>query len=323
MQFQFPDWQPDKWHHLPENPIIAPPDYHKWPGVIGDPQVLLPGEFDDMWHMFCIGHGRFFRYDSSDGVAWDLIYTYEWKSGPVSLTHDGTQWVVFYSHHKGWWECSDCGIAVRTSQDLENWSEPEDVILPELDWECEGKAVQLRNPCLVALPDGRFRLYYSGGTVWMHDMGFEEPKYVSFAESDSMFGPYVKHGEPVLAPDPGKPYRSYGAGAMKVFRYGDIFLGLSNGIYLDEEEHSHSAIDVLLSEDGIVWEDAPYNPIISPEGDGWKKSLIYQLDLRWYDGKLWLYYNTREGWSHAKEWIGCSTLEWDGMKPEKMWHLPR
>ena len=80
---------------------------------------------------------------------------------------------------------------------------------------------------------------------------------------------------------------------------------------------------MLLSDDGITWYDAPYNPIISPSGDSWKKGLIYQLDLRWYEGRLWLFYNTREGWSDAKEWIGCSTLEWTGTRPEKMWHLPR
>ena len=212
----FPDWQPERWHHIPQNPIIAPPDPAQraaararrlglaassaeeelWPGsagVIGDPQVLLPGEFDDRWHMFCIGHGHFFHYESDDGVAWELAYDYLWRSGPTSLIHDGTQWTVYYSNHKQWPECSDSGISVRTSQDLTEWSDPVDLIGPELDWEREGPVNQVRNPCVLALPDGRYRMYYSGGTVFMADMGFEEPKYVSFAEADNPFGPFVKH----------------------------------------------------------------------------------------------------------------------------------
>ena len=118
------------------------------PGVIGDPQVLLPGEFDDRWHMFCIGHGHFFHYESDDGVAWELAYDYLWRSGPTSLIHDGTQWIVYYSNHKQWPECSDSGISVRTSRDLTSWSDPIDLIAPALDWELEGPVNQVRNPCV-------------------------------------------------------------------------------------------------------------------------------------------------------------------------------
>ena len=42
----------------------------------------------------------------------------------------------------------------------------------------------------------------------MADMGFEEPKYVSFAEADNPFGPFVKHGAPVLSPSAGMWYRA-------------------------------------------------------------------------------------------------------------------
>ena len=329
----FPDWQREKWHDHPANPLITPervkqPDKY---GVLGDPQVILPGEFDDRWHMFIIGHAHFYRLDSTDGVHWDLVYDNMWTAGPPCVTCDGEKWIVLYSLH-GWPDASSPGnwkldwrresvIVGRTSTDLLHWSEPVQVVAPVLDWEREGERIQVRNPNLVMLPDGKFRLYYCGGTVMMHDMGFEEPKYIGFVEADSALGPYVKREKPVLGPSPDIWYRNHGAGAIKVFRFGDAFLALENGIYIDPENRTHSAINVLMSEDGIAWQDASYNPIVIPSGNGWNKSHIYQLDLRWYDGKLWLFYNARDGWSPAREFIGLSTLEWDGPRPEKMWRL--
>jgi len=319
----FPAWEAEKWKDRPENPLIGPSDagQDKDHGVIGDPQVILPGEFDGLWHMFFIGRGHFYRMDSSDGIAWRLKYDLVWNCGPTCVTADGRRWIACYSLHK-WPHSAESTICARTSGDLVNWSDPVEILTPQSDWEREGRVVQVRNPNLVMLPDGRFRLYYSGGTVWMHDMNFEEPKYVGFAESDNLLGPYVKHGVPILGPDAAKPYRRHGAGAMKVFQYGDVFLGLANGLYIDADNHTRSAIDVLMSEDGIDWRDAPYNPIVAPSGAGWKRALVYQLDLRCHQGALWLFYNAREGWAKAREWIGGATLDWSGPPPLKMWRLP-
>ncbi len=318
----FPDWMAEKWQDRQENPLIGPADagQDKDHGVIGDPQVILPGEFDDQWHMFFIGRGHFYRFDSPDGIAWHMVYDYNWVIGPACVTSDGKKWIVCYTQVTA--STSYCTICARTSTDLVNWSDPVELIAPQFDWEREGRVVQVRNPNLVMLRDGRFRLYYSGGTVWMHDMNFEEPKYIGFAESDNPLGPYVKHGGPILGPDAAKPYRQYGAGAIKVFQYGEAYLALANGLYIDADNHTRSAIDVLMSEDGIDWQDAPYNPILAPCGAGWKMALVYQLDLRLHDGKLWLFYNAREGWARAREWIGCATLDWQGTPPEKMWRLP-
>ena len=313
---EFPAWEREKWQDRPENPLIAPLEQ-----VIGDPQIILPGEFDDLWHLFCIGRGHFDRFDSPDGIAWTLAHDHFWNSGPACVTCDGRQWIVLYSRH-GWPESADSVICGRTSADLAHWSEPVELIAPELGWEREGRVSQVRNPNLVRLPVGRFRLYYCGGTVWMDDMNFEEPKYIDFAEATGPLGPFEKRAEPILGPDPGISWRACSAGAMKVFRYGGSFLGLANGLYHDGEGHSRSAVEVLMSDDGVAWRDAPYGPIIEPSGDGWKKALVYQLDLRWFEGKLRLYYNARDGWRGAREWIGCSTLDWQGPSVEKLWRLP-
>ena len=78
-------------------------------------------------------------------------------------------------------------------------------------------------------------------------------------------------------------------------------------IYRDENGRSRSAISLMVSEDGIKWIDFPFNPIISPK-DGWKKALVYQLDMVDYNGRKIIYYNARDGWREGKERIGACEL---------------
>ena len=145
--------------------------------------------------------------------------------------------------------------------------------------------------------------------VKLQDCGYEEPKYISFAESDSPLGPYEKLGRPIIAPDADNPYRNLGAGAIKVYSYNGGFLGLYNSIYVDDKGHSRSAINLLLSEDGENFEEAPFNPIVLPTGRGWNSDLVYQLDLVRWGEELRLYYNAREGQEEGIERIGCSIIK--------------
>jgi len=317
MNLEFPSWEREKWRDLADNPVIAPQEGTQPGAAIGDPQVVLPGEFDDQWHLFC-HRGHLYHFVSENGMQWRLAYDHpDWGIGPVSLTADGRQWILFCTQYS-----QEVFINVRTSDDLVHWSEPAPVLTPESDWEREGPPVQVRNPSAALLPDGRWRLYYCGGTVWFADCSYEEPKHIGFAESSGALGPFRKRPRPILSPDAAHWYRSFGTGAAKVFGYGEGFLALLNGLYLDGEGRSRSAISVLMSADGITWQDAPYNPIILPSGDGWKKAIVYQLDLRHFEGKLWLYYNARDEWREGREWIGCSVLDWSGPEPRKLWRLP-
>ena len=202
-------------------------------------------------------------------------------------------------------------IKVYTTKNFEDFSGPYDLLFPEYDWELEGKYDQVRNPCVIRLPDGRYRMYYCGGVVILPDLGYEEPKYVSYAESDSPMGPFVKCGHPILSPAPELPHRSLGSGAIKVFGYGDEFIALYNGIHTDGQDRSSSSISVLRSADGITWEEAPYNPIIQPDS-GWRTALVYQLDLVSWEGELRIYYNARDDWRDGVEKIGISWMPYSG-----------
>jgi len=321
-----PPWYPDKWEDIPSNPLIYPLSGDPRCGV-GDPQIILPGEFDERWHMFFhghppAGHGRFhfYHYTSSDGINWKLAYHYPWHCGPCYITSTGEEWIVYYTHAVNTEEYLT-RISARTSRNLVDWSDPVEILVPEKAWEREGNPVEVRNPCAILLPNKKWRLYYSGGTIWLSDCGYEEPKYIGYAEADHPLGLFKKAPNPIIKPDPDVWYRNFGAGGIKVFGYESGFIALENGMYVDRERRSRSAICLLASRDGITWHDAPFNPIIPPAKQGWKKGLVYQLDLRWFKNALWLFYNARDGWKEGREYIGCSRLVWDGPIPQKLWNI--
>ena len=333
----FPSWQAEKWQDSPMNPVIG---YFETPEAgyaIGDPQILVPGQFDSQWHAFYHGFYKDFtpfyhHLISPDGVRWALRRKWQWPTSVSFLFHDGDEWILYFTavttkEERDKYNCGNI-ISMRRTRDFENWSEPETVLVPELDWEREHMplfypAIQARNPCMVKLSKGQYRLYYSAGTVMLDKCGYEEPKHISFADAPTPYGPFTKHGKPILSPDASIPHRNLGAGAIKVFGLGDKFLALYNSIYNDENGWQHSAINVLMSDDGISWEEAPYNPILSPSpaGKGWKAAFVYQLDLVRWEEELRIYYNGRNTWRDGIECIGLSVLKGDPTPVRKLWDL--
>jgi len=305
MKVFFPDWRAERWVDLKENPLIKPPGEIVPGSVIGDPQVILPGEYDEYWHMFAWSKGKIYHLKSQDGIHWRYLEALPFKGGLSYIYRENDVWYLFYTKYGA---NSYTEICLRESVDLMSWSREHVLLKPELSWENEGRCKQVRNPCLIKI-DNIYRFYYSGGTIWLEDCGYEEPKYISFAEAEDIYGPYKRHGKPILKPNPSIPYRNFGAGALKVYKWRGEYIGFNNGIYKDRYGRSRSATCLLASLDGIEWIDAPYNPIMKP-GRGWKKALVYQLDAKFIENeKILLYYNARNGWREGIECIGCSILE--------------
>ena len=293
---------PTHWTDHPENPLIGPP-FPEF--LLGDPSVVLPTESpDELWHMFANTLRGIHHFTSVDGIHWrrrarafpgmrafvlrqsDLYYLfYEEFSVPMFRSH----------------------VSVRTSRDLVTWGEREVVLEPELEWERRlGRTCG--NPCVVGTDDG-FMLYYSAALVFLGDLGFCEPLNIGLARSTSIEGPYEKLAEPMIAPSSGDRFRNLGAGAIKVVfdESRGLFLGFNNGIYADNRGRTRSAVLLMSSADGVAWEQAAPEPIIAPGGDGWKKALVYQLDVKRVGDEWWLWYNARSGWRFGVERIGLAT----------------
>lgn len=322
---QFPDLSPARWRDDENNPIVGYFFGEKARYAIGDPQILVPGDFDEQWHMFY--HGFFDDYVpylyhlvSPDGRKWSLKKHWQIDTGPVCLFKDGDVFILYTSEIIGrlmkkrgharnpYGRHTATAICVRTSTDLEEWSEPHVVMLPDLSWETIGPEASVRNPSVVKLPNGRFRMYYSGGTVRLPVCGYPEPTCIGVAESDCALGGFVKRPDPILYPDTTIPYRNLACGGFKVFGWEGKFLALYNPICIDAEGKPRSAIAVMLSDDGLAWQEAPYNPILSPGAPEWKKALVYQLDCVTYNGETRIYYNSRDEWLDGIERIGLSFL---------------
>ncbi len=194
---------------------------------------------------------------------------------------------------------------MRTSGDLKTWSEPKTILRPSLDWHADpryGKSIG--NPCLVKA-DGKYRLYYSASLTLIPDCGFCEPTYVGVAEADQISGPYEPFQSPLISPD--TSCRNLAAGAVKVLKTEDGYVGFENCIYRNSAGRSGSAIYLLRSSDGLAWDFLSQKPILAPTS-GWMKSHIYALDVKFHSTqKRWfLYFNARNDWhwTKGKEKIG-------------------
>lgn len=328
--FTAPDWKESKWQDLPENPLIDPAGFGLPELVIGDPQILTPGSFDQQWHAFYHGfshdekgwHTWFFHSVSHDGLHWSEVSREEGEVGIQYLFSDGDQWIQYYTattramKDTSFRKKYHTIIRARTTTDFNTWSEPVNLIMPELPKEREGSGIEARNPCVVLLPNGRYRMYYSAGMVFLNDAGYGEPKYIFCAESDNPLGPFVKNPNPVLAPDPRLSFRNYGCGGFKVFGYKDGYIAFYNPIYIDAQQQSRSEIRMLVSKDGLSWEEAVGNPVVRPNPNvPWRSAIIYQLDVVHWQNSLLMYFNAREGWRGGAERIGAVKLNLNGETP--------
>jgi hypothetical protein len=297
-----------KWVDHPRSPLIDPP-YPEF--LLGDPSVVLPGDAPDrLWHLFANTLLGIQHYTSRDGISWERHS----RIGPgfrVFVIKEDDRFYLFYEHFTVPQLRSH--VAVRMSRDLWTWSPHQPVLFPALGWEVNPISRNAGNPCVIKSDDG-YRLYYSANVVFHRDLGFCEPRHIGIAHASKITGPYEKQLEPLIPMDPSDPYRNRGAGAIKVLfdEDGGLFYGFNNGIYLDAEGRTRSAILLMSSADGSSWRQVYDEPIVGPEGEGWKKALVYQLDVKRVGDELWMYYNARSGWRFGKERIGLAICETPG-----------
>jgi hypothetical protein len=292
------------WTEYPGNPIVHP---RTGQIIIGDP-TFLPGTEtpDGKWHMYAYALDGLDHFTSSDGIAWARVESALFGNLHLRpyLVHEGGTYYLFDEYFD---TPLSSYIEVRTSPDLVTWSAPQKLLEPTLAWE-QSKQRTTGNPFVIRIAD-RWRLYYSANQVYLGDSIIFEPTHLGLAYADQITGPYVKTGTPFMQTDPNDPYRNLGAGSLKLIpeKIGGRWIGLNNGIYETADGHSHSAIMLLGSADGLTWEPLCDKPILGPK-PGWQRAYVYAFDARRVGDTIYLYYNARDGWFEGKEHIGLATL---------------
>ena len=297
-----------------ELPLLVPPAFTP---LLADPTFLTPDETPNKrWHLFAHTIFGITYYSSDNGINWTKEKIIVRAAMRPFIFKEGDNYYLFYEKYPAlkllfspivktkWYS----HIEMCSSRDLINWSKPEIVLNPELNFHQDailGKAIS--NPCLVKV-NNRYRLYYSSSLVRIPDCGFNEPLHISFAESDQINGDYEFYQKPVISPEVKNYWRNLGAGSMKVIRCEDGFVAFQNGIY-EHNGISGSAICLLYSDDGIAWNYLQDSPILKPDATvPWMASHIYACDVKYYQGKLYLYFNARDypHWSKGSEKIGLA-----------------
>lgn len=297
------------WEENGNNPIISPP----FPSpLIADPTFSPPKKRGDIWHLFA--HSvmpntslfNILHYVSHDGFNWKRVPGIVMRSAlRPYLFFEKEQIFLLYERIVRFLPFYFSQIEVITSFDFYHWTRPVTILTPSLDWhKYNDKALTVSNPCLIKEKDV-YRLYYSAGLVYLKDCRFYEPLYIGCAISKNILTPFSPSDAPVISPNFDDRWLNLGAGSMKVIKIKDEFFGFQNGIYWNfESNHSGSAIRVWVSLDGYDWRLLSNDPIIKPEGNGWKRTHVYANDVREVDGNYVMYFNARSGWLFGRERIG-------------------
>lgn len=296
-------------------PLISPPKYTP---LIADPTVLLPNQTpDEKWHLFAHSVFGVQQFISENGIDWQKKKVVIRAAMRPFVYKENETFHLFYEKYNGvrtmfsflpgvkWYS----EIEMITSRDLIHWTKPKSLIQPALDFHQDkllGKAVS--NPCLIKIGN-KYRLYYSSSLVKIPDCGFNEPLHIAYAESDDMDEKFVSATSPVISPLKASEWNNLGAGSMKVVSCEDGFVAFQNGIY-EHDGKSGSAICILFSKDGIHWDYLQHEPVLKPNTKlAWMASHIYACDVKFYEGKTYLYFNARNHahWSKGSEHIGLAT----------------
>ncbi len=300
------------WEDVPQNPLIAPLPSQRWPNsLLADPTVIIPHDSPDgMWHLFAHSLKGIHHFISHDGITWDTLNGEDplFQGMRPYIYFEAGVYYMLYERITRLFPLTSC-IELRFSENLLDWSQATTILEPTLDWERSDHSTTTGNPFIMKR-DGLYWLYYSANGVYLPDCVYLEPLYIGLARSPNLFGPYLKEPSPLIGPSQDDPYHTLGAGSIKVLpeQWNATWVAFNNGIYQDSHGKSRSAICVLGSHDGLVWDYLCPEPVITPGDTPWKKAFVYAFDVKKIGTRYWMYYNARDGWLFGTERIGLAIL---------------
>ncbi|MDP3941266.1 MAG: family 43 glycosylhydrolase [bacterium] len=312
-----------EWLKHPDNPLILPLPHTA--NYLADPTWLPPSHTPDGKYHLIAPAGpdlnpvrlvkeravppKLVEFTSEDGIKWDFTgkTLVEGATRPY-LFHEGDTYYLFYSQVTRFvpgTKYLDSHIKMISSKDMQTWSEPTEILRPSKD---QNNVVG--NPSIVKV-NGRYQMHHSGGKAYLTDCLFTEPESIYVAESDNVQGPYTLRDKPVITPTDGDPHMNVGAGSIKVYNTIDGYLvGFQNTIFKRKRFKTESAIKVIWSKDGIMWEGQENEHVITPDRSK-HQTFAYACDVRWDEksGELRMYYNTRRGRSLGVEEISLAVAQ--------------
>ncbi|QQG41805.1 MAG: hypothetical protein HYV90_00630 [Candidatus Woesebacteria bacterium] len=249
--------------------------------IVADPTFFPPNNsLDGRFHLFAHSVWGLHHYMSDDGVNWKNFKFVKAFSIRPFIFKEKDIYYLFYEKLKFIIPLTTIyfsELQVVSSKDLNNWSKPKTILKPTLSWQ----GTSVCNPCVVKEKSG-FRLYYNANQKYFWDCFFSEPKYSGQAISKTIDGYYRNVTN---APDETIHH------VLRVVE-NNIF---ETKWYKDEKGRSRSKV-FLNGKDFI-------NP-----GRGFKKSFIYVCDGKKIGNKMFVYFNSRDGWFWGKERIGIKII---------------
>jgi hypothetical protein len=294
--------------------LIDPPGLSP---LVADPSFLFPEETPDgAWRLYAHTAFGIHTFASDDGLRWHDRGVVAWNAMRAFVRKLPDGYRLYCEAYRPLaipmqllprrprWRSR---IEVRFSRDLSAWGPPRVLIEPTLPWMQDARlGSSVGNPCLVQ-DGGRWLLYFSASLAYVPDCGFDEPRTIGIASSDSPDGPFTVAPLPVVDPADDPLPGVIGAGSVKVLRLDDGFVALQNKITRDATGSSRSALFLLRSAEGTRWESARGDPLLAPD-EGWRRSHVYACDARFREAesRWYLYYNARDGWhkTRGRERIG-------------------
>ncbi len=297
------------WYAYSDEPIQVSPWYKP---RLCDPVIIMPEESPDgIWHLFAHTWVGIEHYTSPSGFNWQVEHVVVLRGHyPNIFKEDGVFYLLYETHDKDYLgkrrkdKNRNSRINIISSTDLKLWSAPH-TILDSKDIPYAGEYTPLpmiSRPQLVVW-QGRYRLYFGSSHIIMPDTKQKVTVYLSYAEADSIDGPYVPLREPVLESKPDSKYTNLALGSVKMIPCCDGFAALECAFYFDPESRkSRSAMILLSSEDGYVFKEERII-MLTPE-KGWASRYITSCDAFYrQEEETWYCYFSANGYNEGYKFL--------------------